>query len=244
MRINLFTQQSVSQLAASTANSSTTVLSSSLKIGQTAKDAVVNLSIDAVTRSQAASLYSQFYPTREGFSADALALSTALPQSTSSSTGLFGEALAQDARQRLDSAYAYMAASGSPYDPASRDGVDTNSLFGSLDRRSLLAVAQNETGLFTDEEQFYAKSLMDKQRSNASGLYSGPDSVVAYYKPLDDYKQIQILAAGFLDNVSDEEKATSEWQMQRNKAAGFAPVKVQNTLDETMAKLMVAMGIR
>ncbi|WP_455926160.1 hypothetical protein [Pseudomonas putida] len=242
MRINLFTPQSVSQLANSAANSVTTVLSTSLKPGQTAKDAMVNLSIEGVTRSRAASAFSQFFPTREGFSSDALALSTALPQSTSSSTGLVGAEVGQDARNRLDATYAAMEASGAAYGRAGMGINDVYTLFGSLDRRSLLAVAQNEDGLFSSDEQASAQGLMDQQRALASGQYSGPVSLMYNYKTVDDQDVVQTLAASFLDNVSDEEKATSAWQVQRAQLLRVAPLKVQDTLNDTLARLMVAVG--
>ncbi len=242
MRINLFTPQSVSQLASSAANSSTTVLSTALKAGHTAKDAMVTLSIEGVTRSKAASAFSAFFPTREGFNSDALALSTALPQSTSSSTGLFGDEVGEDARKRLDATYAAMEASGAAYGKANLGISDVYTLFGSLDRRSLQAVAQNEGGLFSIDEQTSAQGLMDQQLALASGQYSGPTSLMYNYKTVDDHDVVQTLAASFLDNVSDEEKATSGWQVHRAQVLRVAPLKIQDTLDDTLARLMVAVG--
>jgi len=243
MRINLYTQQSVSTLAASAAAQSTTVLSTARSAGQTAQQATVNLSIDAITRSQAANLYNRYFPVREGFSADALGLGTALPQATSSSTGLSGDAIGVDARKRMDAVYAAMEASGNPFSYDSYEGQDTNTLFGSLDRRSLSAVANNQGGLFSSQEQMLAKSVMDQQQSLASGLYSGPIRLESTFKSVTDSNVSQVLAASFLDNVSDEEKATPSWQLARALVLPAAPTYTQDTVADALAKVLVATGL-
>lgn len=241
MRINLYTQQSITTLAASKAAQSTTVISTVLQPGKQAKDATVTLSIDAVTKSQAASLYGAFFTGREGFNTDALALGAVLPQATSSSTGLSDAEISQDARNRLDAVYAAMAATSNPF---SNTEQDRNSLFGSLDRRSLLAVAQNEGGLFSDEEQASAYGLMRQQQALATGQVTGPQADALGLKHVDDYNQMLTLTASFLDNVSDAEKATSEWKLARAKSAGVSPNDTKDSTDDALAKLMVSMGLR
>lgn len=241
MRINLYTQQSITQLAASKAAQSTTVISTVLQPGRQPKDATVTLSIDAVTQSQAASLYGAFFTGREGFNTDALALGAVLPQATSSSTGLSDDQVSQDARTRMDAVYAAMATTSNPF---SNTDQDYNSLFGSLDRRSLLAVAQNEGGLFSDQEQASAYSLMGQQQALATGQVTGPQADALGLKRVEDYNQILTLTASFLDNVSDAEKATSEWKLARARSAGVSPTTTKDSTDDALAKLMISMGLR
>ena len=205
------------QQTATQSSGSKTLLPSTTGATQTSStaSASVSLSTDATLRSKAATLYNAYFPTRAGFSSDALSVSTALPQSNTSSIGLEGDTLAKNVRQRLNSTYSAMAATGTPYAYDSADNVDNNTLFGQLDRTSLEAVVSDQSSLFTDGEKTAAQRIMDQQYSLASGVYSGPDSQASTFTTVSDPQQQQAQAAKFLDNVSDAEKLSNVWVLNR-----------------------------
>ncbi|SEQ55491.1 hypothetical protein SAMN03159444_01931 [Pseudomonas sp. NFACC02] len=146
-------------------------------------------------------------------SSDALALSVTKPGSVSSSKDRSFAEVADDARKRLDEKYALMDDSGKPY-----DGTDTdrNSVMGDLDRRSLNAIATNEGGQFSKEEQAAASALMRQQERLASGYYSGPADQQKNWK--DPYANDPVgraqAALAFLEGMSPEERSTTEWLVQ------------------------------
>lgn len=160
----------------------------------------------------------QFRPTREGFSARNLALGIADPSAQPfSQERPFGE-VATAARENLDAKYAAMKESGEPYNSNGNEGTDKHSLFGDLDRRALFAVASNEGGQFTEDEQSTARNIMRGQQGMAMGLYNGPSRLIGQYTEGLGTDQEQTSKAGinYLDQVSLEEKATDiEWAHQR-----------------------------
>ena len=106
----------------------------------------------------------------------------------------------------------------------------------------MLAVANNDGNQFTKDEQAKARGIMDQQQSLASGLYSGPIRLESTFTSVKDYSTVMALTASFLDNVSDEEKQTATWRNQRARTLGVAPANNQDTLNDSLAKLMVLVG--
>jgi len=176
----------------------------------------VKLSSNSTQYSDSISTYSRYFPSRPGMNTDALALAVAKPGSVSSSQGLNFAEVADDARKRLDEKYALMKDSGKPYDGTE---TDRNSLMGDLDRRSLNAIATNEGGKFSQEEQNAAKALMHQQERLASGYYSGPADQQKYWQ--DPYANDPVgrakAALGFLEGMTPEEKMNPEWLLQHLK---------------------------
>lgn len=176
---------------------------------------------DSVSLSDTSTDYSKsikdnapYFPVRPGMNADALVLGVANPGAVSSSKDKTFSEVAADARKRMDEKYALMKDSGTPY--AGSD-ADRNGLMGDLDRRSLNAVATNEGGLFTAEEQSSAQALMRQQGRLATGYYSGPaDQQKNWKDPFanDPYGRAKA-ALDFMNNMSPEEKAKPEWLAQR-----------------------------
>ena len=176
---------------------------------------------DSISLSDKSSDYSKsiadnkpYFPVREGMNADALVLGVANPGAVSSSKDKTFAEVATDARKRMDEKYALMKASDKPYTGSDED---RNGLMGDLDRRSLNAVATNEGGLFTAEEQASAQALMRQQGRLATGYYSGPaDQQKNWKDPFanDPYGRAKA-ALDFMNNMSPEEKAKPEWLSQR-----------------------------
>lgn len=175
---------------------------------------------DSLSLSKTAADYSgsiannaPFFPVRTGMNADALVLGVTRPGAVSSSAGKTFEEVATDARKRMDQKYAQMNAGDKPY---SGSVEDRNALMGDLDRRSLNAVATNEGGLFSKDEQDTARGLMQQQARLASGHYSGPDDQKKNWK--DPFANDPVgrakAALNFLENMSPEEKNTPQWLSQ------------------------------
>lgn len=180
---------------------------------RTSKTDSISLSNTATDYSQSIANYSPFFPVRSGMAADALVLGVSQPGATSSSKGLSFADAAADARKRMDDKYALMKNSGKPYDGSD---TDRNSLMGDLDRRSLYAVATNQGGQFSAEEQTAAKGLMRQQERLATGFYSGPADQQKNF--VDPYANDAVgraqAALAFLEHMSPEEKAAPEWLAQ------------------------------
>ncbi|MBV1880141.1 MAG: hypothetical protein KUG82_00810 [Pseudomonadales bacterium] len=162
--------------------------------------------------------YEQFFPTYEGFSSANVAAGVSDPSLETFSAGKSFDQVAIDARASLDNNYERLASIGKPYNAGSSQPEDKNSLIGELDRRALYAVASNEGGLFTKEEQSVATGKMRSQQGLAMGLYSGPTSEKGKF--IDPFfgDRSQQFKAGiqFLHQVSNEEKAGSiEFAVQR-----------------------------
>lgn len=184
---------------------------------QAGKDAKTD---DAVSLSQKSTDYSgaigntvPFFPVRAGMNADALVLGVSQPGAVSSSKDKTFPEVAADARKRMDEKYAQMKAGEKPY---SGSVEDKNALMGDLDRRSLNAVATNQGGKFSSDEQEAAKALMQQQERLASGQYSGPEDQKKNWQ--DPFANDPIgrakAALNFLENLSPEEKTTPQWLAQ------------------------------
>ena len=176
-------------------------------------------SASSSTSSQT-SYYEQFFPTRPGTNASALANAVTNPGAQSMSAGLTPAGIAEAARASMDAEYSAMAASGKPYDPNSKDGVDQDTLMSGLDRTALAAVSQNEGGLFTADEQNQAQSLMESQEGLATGYYAGPiDEKSKYVDPYDGDDAAKTKAiVGYMDKASSYEQSTISWAMSRASA--------------------------
>jgi hypothetical protein len=173
--------------------------------------------------------YAQFFSTRDGSPATALALAVINPGAESSSRGKTLPEVANDARDRLDKKYAELQASGKPYDINSWEGKDSYTLFSDFDRRSLYAVSSNQGGKFTEEEQNAAQSILSQQQNLASGFYSGPTSLSGkFVNPFAAEDAVDQFGGGlaqhlkasvkFLDGVSGDEKNSIAWAYSRAAA--------------------------
>ena len=114
--------------------------------------------------------------------------------------------VARNARTTVDADYAKLGmTTGDIYTTFSR----WQTIFGTLDRRSLYAIASNAGTQFTAVERDAAKSFMTSQESAAMGIADGmPRDPTAAFKA----------AIDFLDGVSPEEKASFDWAKERASA--------------------------
>lgn len=194
--------------------------------GKTQNDDSVSFSSTATDYSSAIASNAPYFPVRAGMNADALILGVAKPGAISSSKDKTFADVALDARKRMDEKYALMKDSGKPYDNSVQD---RNALMGDLDRRSLYAVATNEGGQFTKEEQTAAQDLMRQQAQLATGYYVGPEDQKKNWR--DPFANDPVgrakAAINFLDNMSPEEKSTPQWLTQR--------ATIQTALDQATA---------
>jgi len=189
----------------------------------------VSLSSSSTNYSTSIATYSTYFPARSGMGADALLLGVSHPDAVSSSKGMTFIEVANDARKRINEKYALMKDSGDPYGATD---TDRNSLMGDLDRRSLYAVATNEGGQFSADEQTAAKSLLRQQERLATGYYSGPTDQEKSF--VDPYKNNPVsrakAALAFLENMSPEEKAAPQWLSQHQ---ALSDALAQTGLDTT-----------
>jgi len=134
----------------------------------------------------------------------------------------------------VDAQYDAMKASGKPFDPDAYEGRDWNPVRGDLDRRSLYAISSNTGGLFSEEEQTRARDMMLQQQSLATGLYTGPTRLEdTHVNPYQGDRAGQAKASiKFLDQVSDEEKASLNWSMDRASAQTAFEAAHRNTRKE------------
>ena len=202
------------------------VADSSQASDPTQNDDAVSFSSTATDYSDAIASNARYFPVRAGMNADALILGVAQPGAISSSRDKTFADVALDARKRMDEKYALMKDSGKPYDNSM---ADRNALMGDLDRRSLYAVATNEGGKFTKEEQTAAQDVMRQQAQLATGYYVGPEDQKKNWR--DPFANDPVgrakAALSFMDNMSPEEKATPQWLSQRNT--------LQTALDQATA---------
>ena len=196
------------------------VTESQHRVAQDEPPAPSSKNADSLSLSSTSTEYSNsiigntpFFPVRSGMNADALVLGASKPEAISSSKDKTFAEVAADARKRMDQKYALMTSSGKPY---SGSDEDRNGLMGDLDRRSLNAVATNEGGKFTAQEQSSAQELMRQQGRLATGYYSGPaDQEKNWNDPfINDPFGRANAALDFMDNMSPEEKNTPEWLSQ------------------------------
>lgn len=109
-----------------------------------------------------------------------------------------------DARATLDKLYAAAKVTG----PLDADGKTTVDL-SSLDRRSLFAIATNNGGKFTADEQSVATGELTNRFNTALAPAAAATSMTKNYTVV--YKA----ALDYLDGASPEEKATTTWATQR-----------------------------
>jgi len=122
-----------------------------------------------------------------------------------------------DARAVLDKLYAAAKVSG----PIGADGKGTVDL-SSLDRRSLFAIATNNGGKFTADEQSVASQELTNRFNAALAPAAAATSMTKNYTVV--YKA----ALDYLDGASAEEKATTTWATQRGAVLkGYEAAKQQ-----------------
>jgi hypothetical protein len=128
------------------------------------------------------------------------AAAAAIAASANSSSYTFAQ-VARNARTTLD---ANLKTFGKTPDD-STTGAQWNQILGSMDRRSLYAVASNQGGQFSSQEQDAASFTMFQQVSNAQGnaaTGSSSGDAAAFQRTI-----------AFLQNVSPEEKQSPGWAM-------------------------------
>ncbi len=113
-------------------------------------------------------------------------------------------AVTTDARSALDGLYAAAKVKG-PIDANGQTTVDLSS----LDRRSLFAIATNNGGKFSPDEQKVASTELGNRFSQALAPAAATSKLTGDFGPV--YKA----ALDYLDGASDEEKATATWSAQR-----------------------------
>ena len=113
-----------------------------------------------------------------------------------------------DARSALDGLYVAAKVKG----PIGSDGKATIDL-SSFDRRSLFAIATNNGGKFSPDEQQVASTELGN-RFNAALAPAAATS-----KLTGDFSSLYEAALDFLDGASSEEKATATWSAQRAAVA-------------------------
>lgn len=207
-------------------------------------DDSVSLSSTSTDYSNSIAGNAPFFPVRSGMNADALVLGVSKPGAISSSKDKTFAEVAADARKRMDEKYALMTASGKPYTGSDED---RNALMGDLDRRSLNAVATNQGGKFTAQEQASAQALMRQQARLATGYYSGPADQQKNWKDpfINDPFGRATAALAFMDNMSPEEKATPEWLSQHlsleaalNQSGGADPAEKKTGHFHNLAEIL------
>jgi hypothetical protein len=109
-----------------------------------------------------------------------------------------------DARTALDGLYTAAKVKG----PIGADGKTTIDL-SSLDRRSLFAIATNNGGKFSPDEQKVANTELVNRFKDALA------PAAATSKLTGDFSSVYKAALDFLDGASGEEKATAIWSAQR-----------------------------
>jgi hypothetical protein len=108
------------------------------------------------------------------------------------------------ARTTLDGLYAAAKVTG-PLDAAGNTTIDLSS----LDRRSLFAIAGNNAGKFTADEQSAAATELNNRFNAALAPAAATTKLTGNYGP------VYQAALTYLDGASAEEKATAAWSAQR-----------------------------
>src|SRR3954471_12055228 len=122
-----------------------------------------------------------------------------------------------EARAALDALYAAAKVEG----PIGTDGKTTVDL-SSFDRRSLFAVATNNGGKFSPDEQKAATTELGNRFNNVLA------PAAATSKLMGDFSSLYKAALDYLDGASDEEKATATWSAQRAAVAKGVQATLQN----------------
>lgn len=110
-----------------------------------------------------------------------------------------------DARTALDGLYTAAKVTG----PLDAEGNATVDLSG-MDRRALFAVAANNGGSFTPDEQKVASAELGKRFNAALAPAAGTAQLTG------DFSGIYKAALDYLDAAGPEEKATTTWSAQRD----------------------------
>jgi hypothetical protein len=113
-------------------------------------------------------------------------------------------AVTADARSALDGLYSAAKVNG----PVGDDGKPTVDL-SSFDRRSLFAIATNNGGKFTPDEQKVANTELGNRFNDAMA------PAAATSKLTGNFSTVYKAALDYLDGASSEEKATATWSAQR-----------------------------
>jgi hypothetical protein len=113
-------------------------------------------------------------------------------------------AVTADARTALDGLYAAAKVKG----PIGADGKTTIDL-SSFDRRSLFAIATNNGGKFSPDEQKAANTELGNRFNDVLA------PAAATSKLTGDFSSVYKAALDYLDGASGEEKATATWSAQR-----------------------------
>ncbi len=122
-----------------------------------------------------------------------------------------------DARTTLDGLYSAAKVTG----PIGADGKPSVDL-SSLDRRSLFAIASNNGGTFTPDEQKVASGELTN-RFNAA---LAPSTATAQLTG--NFSGIYQAALSYLDGAGSEEKATASWAAQRAAVVSGVQATQQN----------------
>ncbi len=122
-----------------------------------------------------------------------------------------------EARAALDALYAAAGVTG----PIGADGKTTVAL-SSLDRRSLFAVATNNGGKFSPDEQ---KAAATELGNRFDAVLAPP---AATSKLTGDFSSLYKAALDYLDGASNEEKATATWSAQRTAVQKGVQATLQN----------------
>lgn len=123
--------------------------------------------------------------------------------------------VAKEARSAIDAAYERLGKENG----ASLSLQERLSVFATMDRRSLYAVASNAGGHFSREERFGAEDAMELQFQQARGVDPfNPASIPTTATGMAAASKAGIT---FLDGVSDEEKGSVTWAAYRATAQNF-----------------------
>ena len=125
--------------------------------------------------------------------------------------------MTSEARAALDRLYAAAKVKG----PIGADGKTTVDL-SSLDRRSLFAVATNNAGKFSPDEQKATTTELGTRFDNVLA------PAAATSKLTGDFSSLYKAALDYLNGASDEEKATATWSAQRDAVLKGVQATLQN----------------
>lgn len=151
-------------------------------------------------------------PAAIGKPAVVVTLSGAVP-AASNQTASVGRSFAEvttDSRSALDANLARMKEAGHTLGMGENQGTqaDIDAAFQGLDRRSLHAIASNSGGLFSDDEQAFAQTVMSQQQASAMGL---GETGSFMSDPAAGFRN----GVRFLDAASPEERASDNWRVNR-----------------------------
>jgi hypothetical protein len=133
---------------------------------------------------------------------------------TADATDTTPASLAANAREWFDAQYDSLGISSAMLD--GKVAVD----FSSQSRATLSAVASNTDGLFTSDESAAASSELQARFNSAMASH------VVIARHTGDYASLYQAASDYLDQASDNEKATATWQAQKSAVTdGLAAAK-------------------